>query len=127
MMVLALAVLVSTGAIDANCTVKDVCTPDYTETVRPSENWTGNVKANLMVETNAPGQMADYELDHFIPLELCGAPRDLSNLWLEPMKEARKKDKDETYLHRLVCKGELSLEGAQDAVKARWKKHPPNE
>lgn len=28
--------------------------------------------------------MSDYELDHFIPLELDGCPDCIENLWLEP-------------------------------------------
>ena len=35
---------------------------------------------------------------------------------------ARKKDRVENYLHRLVCAGKISLKDAQKAIKTDWTK-----
>jgi len=63
-----------------------------------------------------------FEIDHFISLEL-GGSNDIDNLWPEPYGGewgARKKDVVETDLHRHVCKGELSLEDAQKIIRMDW-------
>jgi hypothetical protein len=111
------------GAVDPDCTVEKVCQPGYTQSVRPDVQWTDVLKENLMIADHLPGMAKDYELDHFIPLELCGAPASLQNLWMEPIKEARIKDKDETRLHRMVCKGQMNLEEAQQGIRTKWKIH----
>jgi hypothetical protein len=69
------------------------------------------------------GDLRDYELDHFIPLELGGCPDCRSNLWAEPYDAslgAKQKDRVENYLHRQVCSGEITLKEAQDAITNDW-------
>jgi hypothetical protein len=53
----------------------------------------------LYGETGSP---ADYEEDHFIPLELGGAPRNAKNLWPEPPSQSSLSDPLETKLKRQV-------------------------
>lgn len=54
------------------------------------------------------------EVDHKIPRELGGAD-DIDNTWPEPWLEARHvKDQEENAWHRRVCRGEVTLEAAQD-------------
>lgn len=114
------ALLSALGAIDPNCTVKDICQPGYTATVRPPASFTNKLKALQMKALGLTGDLNQYEEDHEIPLELCGAPRDPNNLWPQPWPQARLKDKDETRLHRAVCKGAITLETAQREIKKRW-------
>src|SRR5260370_28866183 len=66
------------------------------------------------------GGLRDYELDHFVPLELGGCPDCRSNLWAEPYDAslgAKQKDRVENYLHRQACSGEISLKEAQDPTR----------
>jgi hypothetical protein len=55
----------------------------------------------LYAETGSP---SDYEEDHFIPLELGGAPKNPKNLWPEPHSQSKLSDPLETQLKRKVCK-----------------------
>ena len=83
--------------------------------------------ANLIHD--APQAPADRRLDHLIPLELGGAPRDPANLWPEPCTAvaadgtpagARVKDRFENWLHDEVCSGVLSLVAAQQQIAGEW-------
>lgn len=68
-----------------------------------------------------------YEVDHFISLELGGA-NTLKNLWPQPYfldvqgvpMGARQKDVVETALHRMIKKGTLTLQEAQDIIRSDW-------
>lgn len=122
MISLAVAVMVSTGAVNPACTMDDVCQPGYTRTVRPPSGYTTRLKVKQL-KTRNPHVLASFEEDHFIPLELCGCSACPENLWPEPWSEAHKKDRDETRLHRAVCRGEMTLEQAQDEIKRRWRIH----
>ncbi len=71
--------------------------------------------------------LRQYEIDHFISLELGGA-NDIRNLWPEPyMVEvkgeklgARQKDVVETGLHRMMAKGILTLPQVQAIIRKDW-------
>ncbi len=78
--------------------------------------WTASIRPNLPTQ---PGM----QHDHFISLELGGAPTDGANLWYQPLTQARKDDRVETLLHRLVCqpKSALTLADAQ-ALEVAWKR-----
>lgn len=121
------AVVVSTsnvqGVVDSSCTKEKICTKGYTATVRPTVGYTNRLKIKQMQENGIEGSPHDFEEDHFIPLELCGHPVNPDNLWPEPWPEAHKKDQDEDRLHREVCEGTLTLEGAQAEIRALWKMH----
>lgn len=59
-------------------------------------------------------------LDHLVSLEVGGTPNDARNLWPEDPAEARRKDRVENELHRLVCSGAMSPEEAQRREAADW-------
>jgi hypothetical protein len=60
---------------------------------------------------------SDYEEDHFIPLELGGAPKNPKNLWPEPHAQSRKSDPLENKLKRQVCKHLMTLRKARAAIR----------
>jgi hypothetical protein len=64
----------------------------------------------------------NYEIDHLISLEL-GGTNDQANLWPQPYAPkpgAKEKDLVENWLHRVVCKGQMSLTDAQAAIANDW-------
>jgi len=103
-----------------------ICVRGWTATVRPPVSYTEALKRRQMSERHLPGSLADYEEDHFIPLELGGAPREPANLWPEPRSGpppvASDKDAAENRLHRSVCAGTLTLDAARGLVRspAQW-------
>jgi len=94
----------------------------YTARVRPRESVTGRIKRELMRQHGYIDSPADYELDHFIPLGV-GGSSNLSNLWLEPIGEAKRKDADELLAHEYVTSGRWTLEQGQQYIRARWRIH----
>lgn len=94
-----------------------ICVPGWTKTVRPTVAYTNRVKRQLL---HGQGNMADYELDHVVPLTLGGAPRDARNLQLQPWASAKAKDVVETYLNRRVCAGKVPLATAQRCIFNHW-------
>jgi hypothetical protein len=102
-----------------------ICVSGYTASVRPSTTYTNRVKAKLLRETGrSPTAAADYELDHRLPLALGGHPRNLKNLELQPWEGedgAKRKDRLERRLQRLVCAGSEPLANAQRAIYQDWK------
>jgi hypothetical protein len=69
---------------------------------------------------------ADYEEDHFVPLELGGNPTDPGNLWPEPRYDdgsghtSYDKDHVENALKKAVCNGTVTLADAQNAIITNW-------
>ena len=115
------------GAIDPSVTEDNIqstiCIPGYTKRVRPPERITNRLKHQIMEAYGRSGDLRDYELDHFIPLELGGCPDCATNLWPEPYDPspgAKQKDRVENALHRQVCSGEITLKEAQDAIRNDW-------
>lgn len=101
-----------------------ICLTGYTAQVRPSSTVTNGVKAKLMSEQNLPSaKMANYELDHRIPLALGGHPRHLANLALQSWEGtdgAKRKDRLERKLQSLVCAGSLPLDLARREIYSDW-------
>jgi hypothetical protein len=108
---------VTQGTIRTTIAVKG-----YTKRVRPPVSVTERIKIALMRQHGYTDALSDYELDHFIPLEL-GGSSNISNLWLEPIVEARKKDKDENLAHREVVSGAWTLARGQLYIRERWRIH----
>lgn len=112
------------GALDDTVSQENIaetiCVPGYTRRVRPKVSYTNAIKRAKLAEYSATASMKDYELDHFIPLALGGCAKCPSNLWIEPWPDARKKDVVEVYLHRRVCRGEITLHEAQRAIATDW-------
>ena len=59
---------------------KTICKSGWTATIRPPVSYTNNLKIQQMVLYEETGSPSNYEEDHFIPLELGGAPRNPKNL-----------------------------------------------
>lgn len=90
-----------------------VCVANYSASVRPPEEWTRRLKHHLIDLYKLPGTTADYELDHRVEIAVGGSPRNIHNLWMQPIGEARMKDRLENFEHRQLCAGRISLQDAQ--------------
>ncbi|MFI1163222.1 hypothetical protein ACH4UM_06335 [Streptomyces sp. NPDC020801] len=101
-----------------------ICVSGWTATVRPSSSYTTALKKKQIVDYGyADTSTSDYEEDHFVPLELGGAPKSEQNLWPEPeygSKTAANKDTVENKLKKAVCAGSVGLSDAQDAIITDW-------
>jgi hypothetical protein len=108
------------GAIFANATVQEICTPGYSSSVRNvpfSEK--DQAYAEYGIHSHYAGQ---YEVDHLVPLEL-GGSNAIANLWPEaasPTPGFHQKDEVENYLHDQVCSGAMSLKEAQNEIATNW-------
>jgi len=83
---------------------KTICKSGWTKTVRPPVSYTNALKIMQMLLYEETGSPSHYEEDHFIPLELGGAPRNPKNLWPEPHSQSKLSDPLENKLKRQVCK-----------------------
>jgi hypothetical protein len=92
---------------------RTICSRGWTKTIRPPSSYTSELKLEQMRRYGFDGGPADYEEDHFISLELGGAPSDPRNLWPERRPQANRVDGVENDLNAQVCSGELSLAEAQ--------------
>ena len=102
-------------------TAADVCRPGYAKSVRHVD---GKTKALVYREYGIEHHRSwAYEIDHLISLGL-GGSNDIHNLWPESLDthpwNGRAKDRLEDRLHKLVCKGALSLDEAQAAIASDW-------
>jgi hypothetical protein len=100
---------------------KTICVSGWTATVRPPTSYTNPLKVQGIADYGySDTSLSDYEEDHFVPLELGGAPRDPSNLWPEPYagsKTATTKDGIETKLKNAICAGKVTLFSARSAIR----------
>lgn len=117
------------GAIDPAVTQanigRTICRPGYARAARPSFAITDPYKRQLMAAQHPDGRMADYELDHLIPVSIGGAPFDRRDLWLQPRRgRANAGDKNDLayVLWRLVCEHRVPLRTAQRAISRDWTK-----
>jgi len=101
-----------------------VCVKGYTKTIRPPSYYTNKLKKRQMREYGyADRNPKHYEEDHLIALSIGGAPHDPRNLWPEPRIsewDAKKKDRLEFVLYKMVCGQEISLAEAQHAMATNW-------
>jgi len=95
-----------------------ICVSGWTREVRPPESYTEQLKLKQIREYRESGPPRTYEEDHFIPLELGGAPRDPHNLWPEPRGQARRSDPLESRLKREVCDGAITLARGRAEIRA---------
>lgn len=100
-----------------------ICVSGWTRTVRPPESYTERLKLEQMTEYGETGSPSGYEEDHFIPLELGGAPRDPHNLWPEPRAQSRRSDPLETHLKHEVCDGTITLAQGRAQIRAFKRLH----
>jgi len=96
---------------------KTICKSGWTKTIRPPVSYTNALKIQQMVLYEETGSPSEYEEDHFIPLELGGAPRNPENLWPEPHSQSKLSDPLETQLKRRVCKHLMTLKKARATIR----------
>jgi hypothetical protein len=96
---------------------KTICVKGWTKKIRPPASYTNALKAQKMAQYGETGSPSDYEEDHFIPLELGGAPKNPKNLWPEPRSQSKQSDPLETKLKRSVCKGVMTLAKARAVIR----------
>lgn len=105
------------GDADPTATVKNLCTPGYTASIR---HVTEAMKRQVLDRYGIPwADHAAYEVDHWYSLEI-GGSNSLANLWPQrwkPEPGARQKDVVETAAHRAICKGTITIAQAQDAIR----------
>jgi hypothetical protein len=98
-----------------------ICSRGWTRTVRPPSSFTSALKLVQISQYGFAGGAADYQEDHFISLELGGAPNDPKNLWPERRPRADHVDTIENQLNTQVCSGEISLaEGQRREAEMKW-------
>lgn len=117
------------GAVDPAITQANIdttiCRPGYARSARPPYSVTGPLKRRLMEQQHPGESMANYELDHLIPISIGGAPLDMRDLWLQPrLGQANAEDKNVLayVLWRLVCTHQVPLKTAQQAISRDWTK-----
>ena len=116
------------GAADPRVTQDNIhstiCVSGYSATVRPPPSYTDSLKRQqISAYRYTDPNLADYEGDHLIPLELGGSPTDPKNLWPEPRGgdfRASKKDALENSLHAKVCAGLVTLAAARASISTNW-------
>lgn len=120
-----------TGTLNPDITQANIkatiCNRNWsTKSIRPPVSYTNKLKQIGFDKYKLEGNLSDYELDHYISLELGGNPTDSNNLWMESYNAsisdggARSKDTVEGFLHDRVCDGSMTLQQAQKAITTDW-------
>ncbi|MDH6125048.1 hypothetical protein [Kitasatospora sp. GP82] len=120
---------VTSPAVTQVTIASTICKPGgYTSAIRPPAAITGKEKAANARSYGYTGPMGDAEYDHLVPLSLGGDPNDPRNLWVEPPSpdhvsgKGPNNDKDvvETHLHTAICKNQVTVAAAQEAIATDW-------
>lgn len=117
------------GEVYKNLTTQELCETGYTKKVRAVS---AGMKREVFKKYGiTKGHFREYEVDHFISLEL-GGDNSLENLFPQPYEVylsvngrdmkmgAREKDVVETNLHKRICRGELTPKQAQEIITTNW-------
>lgn len=103
-----------------------ICSRGWTATVRPPADYTTALKRAQLASGYSIGSdrnLADYEEDHLVPLEVGGHPTAETNLWPEPragIYGAATKDRLENVVNHMICDGRLSLAEGQRLFMTDW-------
>lgn len=96
-----------------------ICKPGYASSVRHVSEST----KRKVFESYGLEQSGKFEVDHLISLQLGGSNAP-SNLWPQSYYttpyNAHDKDRLESALHGLVCKGKMSIQDAQKLIRGNW-------
>ena len=99
-----------------------ICVLGWTKTVRSPSSYTHALELRQMTQYGENGPTTNFQEDHFISLELGGAPTDPRNLWPEPQPRASQVDKIENQLNQEVCSGKITLaEGRRREAELKYK------
>lgn len=117
------------GEFYKDITAETICQVGYSKKVRKVATHTRRqVFAKYGI---TKGHYREYEVDHFISLEL-GGNNNLDNLFPQPYEVylsvngksvrmgAREKDVVETNLHKRICRGEITVKEAQEIITTNW-------
>lgn len=96
-----------------------VCTARYATGVRHVTAYQKNLVLKSYGFDPHTVDRRKWTIDHLIPLEIGGA-NVTQNLWPEPVEDAKRKDRLENRLRRLVCTHKLDLKTAQQSIAADW-------
>ncbi|HTP00839.1 MAG TPA: hypothetical protein VMJ64_05645, partial [Anaerolineales bacterium] len=102
-----------------------ICVSGYSSKIRPPVSYTDKLKKKQIVQYGyTDTNLADYEEDHLVSLEIGGHPTDPQNLWPQPRHtqpwNASIKDTVENVLHGMICSGQLPLDTARQAIATDW-------
>lgn len=103
-----------------------ICLASYVKKNSPSSSFLNSLKAKQIKAGYLVDGLTDTKLyaeDLLIPIELGGSPTSEENLWpqlIDGTNGFLVKNKLEKILHDSVCKGQMSLEQAQDAISIDW-------
>lgn len=97
-------------AVTQATVAETICRRGWAQSVRPSAAWSSKLKRSQLP---AGASAKDYQLDHLMPIELGGAPKDEANLRIVPIVRAKADDKEENRLHLSVCTGVMTLAAAR--------------
>ena len=108
------------GSVYEQVTLEDICVPGYSARVRHT---TSATKRKVYEMYGIPeDRRKQYVLDHLISLQL-GGRDEINNLFpqrRDPKPNSRDKDRIENFLKRSVCKGDMTLKEAQQAIREDW-------
>ena len=119
MILIALAMALNPAVTPATMNAT-ICKPGWAATVRPPRAWAYRQKLALIKATGAKQAPGRYVADHIVPISIGGAPHDPANLMLQTIAAGHKKDRLENTLHRMVCKGTITLNVAQSEISSDW-------
>ncbi len=107
--------------------LNSICHGGSTKQFRPPVSYTEPLKKQGIVEYGyTDTNLADYEEDHLISLELGGDGFDPKNLWPEPHLGAFnsfQKDQVENWLHKQICSGAIPVVEAQHGIATNWEQY----
>lgn len=108
------------GAVFPDATKDKICVSGYTATVRDVPE---SLKKQVFTEYKIDPASDKFEVDHLVSLEL-GGSNDIKNLWPQSYTttpyNAHLKDTLENKLHEMICKGQIDMKVAQQAIAKDW-------
>jgi hypothetical protein len=101
-----------------------ICKKGWTATVRPPQSYTSKLKVQGIKDYGyADTNVAHYEADHLVPLEVAGSPSDPRNIWPELGTSPNAKDAVENRVRADVCSGKITLAQGQQVFLTDWTKY----
>jgi len=109
-----------TPGVTRPVSLSDICVENDDEVVRSVP---AAIEQKVFLEYGlVRAQIRDFEVDYLITPGLGGSD-DVANLWPQPHTSqwnSYVKDQLEDHLHHMVCRGELPLATAQQAIASNW-------